>query len=128
MSFDLIVLILTTVGLIMSPGRSSLWQLLFRQGIVYFMVAFVSNLIAQFANHPAQLKHQSGAVYVSSFAGDGCGWGVNGWIQAVKTGPGVQTKFFASYFNDPATNAQYAGYLDGILPVGQLCFAQTTVD
>jgi len=46
MSFDLIVLILTTIGLVMSPGRSSLWQLLFRQGIVYFFVAFVSNLIA----------------------------------------------------------------------------------
>lgn len=46
MSFDLIVLVLTTVGLVLSPGRSSLWQLLFRQGIVYFFVAFVSNLIA----------------------------------------------------------------------------------
>lgn len=46
MSFDLIVLTLTAVGLVLSPGRSSLWQLLFRQGIVYFFVAFVSNLIA----------------------------------------------------------------------------------
>ncbi|KAF8302623.1 hypothetical protein DL93DRAFT_2102570 [Clavulina sp. PMI_390] len=45
MSFDLIVLVLTTVGLVMSPGRSSLWQLLFRQGIVYFFVAFLCNMI-----------------------------------------------------------------------------------
>jgi hypothetical protein len=45
MSFDLIVLVLTTIGLVMSPGRSSLWQLLFRQGVVYFLVAFVVNMI-----------------------------------------------------------------------------------
>ncbi|KAF8302625.1 hypothetical protein DL93DRAFT_465819 [Clavulina sp. PMI_390] len=45
MSFDLIVLILTTAGLVLSPGRSSLWQLLFRQGIVYFLVAFLCNMI-----------------------------------------------------------------------------------
>lgn len=45
MSFDLIVLVLTAVGLVMSPGRSSLWQLLFRQGIVYFLVAFLANMV-----------------------------------------------------------------------------------
>lgn len=45
MSFDFIVLVLTTVGLLRSPGRSSLWQLLFRHGIVYFAVAFIANLI-----------------------------------------------------------------------------------
>jgi hypothetical protein len=45
MSFDLIVLILSVVGLIFSPGRSSLWQLLFAQGAIYFIVAFSANLI-----------------------------------------------------------------------------------
>ena len=45
MSFDFIVLVLTTIGLVMSPGRSSLWQLLFRQGVIYFLVAFVANMI-----------------------------------------------------------------------------------
>jgi len=45
MSFDLVVLILTTIGLVRSPSRSSLWQLLFRQGVVYFLVAFVANTI-----------------------------------------------------------------------------------
>jgi len=45
MLFDFIVLVLTTIGLAMSPRRSSLWQLLFRQGIIYFLIAFVANLI-----------------------------------------------------------------------------------
>jgi len=45
MSFDFIVLVLTTTGLVMSPGRSSLWQLLFRQGIIYFLVAFIANMV-----------------------------------------------------------------------------------
>ena len=45
MSFDFIVLVLTTIGLVRSPTRSSLWQLLFRQGIIYFLVAFIANSI-----------------------------------------------------------------------------------
>jgi hypothetical protein len=44
MSFDLIVLVLTTIGLVMSPTRSSLWQLLFQQGIIYFLVAFIASM------------------------------------------------------------------------------------
>ena len=43
--FDLVVLVLTTTGLYLSPARSSLWQLLFRQGIIYFVAAFVANMI-----------------------------------------------------------------------------------
>jgi len=43
--FDLAVLVLTTTGLYLSPARSSLWQLLFRQGIIYFVAAFVANMI-----------------------------------------------------------------------------------
>ena len=45
MSFDFIVLVLTTIGLVMSHGRSSLWQLVFRQGIIYFFVAFIVNVV-----------------------------------------------------------------------------------
>ena len=45
MLFDLLVLLLTTIGLVLSPGRSSLWHLLFRQGVVYFVVAFIANLV-----------------------------------------------------------------------------------
>lgn len=45
MSLDLIVLVLTMVGLVISPGRSSLWNLLFRQGVIYFLVAFVANVV-----------------------------------------------------------------------------------
>jgi len=43
--FDLLVLVLTTTGLYLSPARSSLWKLLFRQGIVYFVVSFVANTL-----------------------------------------------------------------------------------
>lgn len=46
MSFDCLVLVLTTVRLIMSPTRSSLWQLIFRQGIIYFLVAFIANALS----------------------------------------------------------------------------------
>ena len=34
----------------MLPGRSSLWQLLFQQGVVYFLVAFIANFIFLFLN------------------------------------------------------------------------------
>ncbi|KAF8592519.1 hypothetical protein K439DRAFT_1400394 [Ramaria rubella] len=43
MSFDLTVLILTSVGLYLSPGRSSLWKLVFKDGVIFFAAAFVSN-------------------------------------------------------------------------------------
>jgi len=45
MVFDFIVLVLTTIGLVMSPNRSSLWQLLFRQGVIYFVVTCLANLV-----------------------------------------------------------------------------------
>ena len=45
MLFDLTVLVLTTIGLLVSANRSSLWQLLFRQGIIYFLVAFIVNTL-----------------------------------------------------------------------------------
>ncbi|KAF8520116.1 hypothetical protein JB92DRAFT_2709619 [Gautieria morchelliformis] len=43
MSFDLVVLILTSIGLYISPGRSSLWKLVFKDGVAFFAAAFVSN-------------------------------------------------------------------------------------
>lgn len=42
---DLIVLILTLIGLLMTPGRSQLWKLLLGDGILYFLVAFLANTI-----------------------------------------------------------------------------------
>jgi hypothetical protein len=46
MFIDLVVLVLSTVGLIMTPGRSSLWKLLFKDGVVFFLMAFFSNACA----------------------------------------------------------------------------------
>lgn len=48
MAFDLTVLVVSTFGLLRSGGTqgSGLWKLLFRDGIVYFMVAFVGNAVA----------------------------------------------------------------------------------
>jgi len=42
---DLSVLIVTLAGLSWSPGRSGLWRMLWDQGIMFFIVAFVANLI-----------------------------------------------------------------------------------
>jgi len=42
---DLVTLLLTTIKLMMSPNRSSLWHLLFRQGVVYFVVTCITNVI-----------------------------------------------------------------------------------
>jgi len=42
---DLIVLILTLIGLLMTPGRSQLWKLLLGDGVLYFLVAFLANTI-----------------------------------------------------------------------------------
>ncbi|CCA78000.1 hypothetical protein PIIN_00712 [Serendipita indica DSM 11827] len=42
---DLIVLILTLVGLLITPGRSQLWKLLLNDGILYFLVAFLVNTV-----------------------------------------------------------------------------------
>ncbi|KAG8748820.1 hypothetical protein FRC14_001930 [Serendipita sp. 396] len=42
---DLIVLILTLVGLLITPGRSQLWKLLVGDGVLYFIIAFVANTI-----------------------------------------------------------------------------------
>ncbi|KAG8897482.1 hypothetical protein FRB99_008123 [Tulasnella sp. 403] len=48
MSFDLIVLVLSTYGLLFAPGRSrsGLYTLLIKDGLVYFIVAFTSNTVA----------------------------------------------------------------------------------
>ncbi|KAG8862243.1 hypothetical protein FRB96_001822 [Tulasnella sp. 330] len=51
MAFDLLVLVLSTIGLLRLPGRSGnkasgLWTLLNRDGLFFFIVAFTSNLVA----------------------------------------------------------------------------------
>lgn len=46
MFVDLAVLIVSTVGLLLTPGRSSLWRLLFTDGIVFFLTAFACNALA----------------------------------------------------------------------------------
>lgn len=43
MGFGLILLVLSTTGLLIS-ARSSLWKLLFRDGIAYFIISFYANL------------------------------------------------------------------------------------
>lgn len=42
---DLAVLILSLVGLLGSSGRSTLWGILFVQGIIYFVVSFTANIL-----------------------------------------------------------------------------------
>lgn len=46
MFVDLVVLIVSITGLLLTPGRSSLWKLLFKDGIVFFLVAFICNALA----------------------------------------------------------------------------------
>jgi len=50
MPFDLTVLVLTAIAMLRSPRHSSLRQLLFRQGVVYFLVAFVANMVPTIFN------------------------------------------------------------------------------
>lgn len=50
MSFDFIILCTTSIGLLLSSSRSSLGQLLFRDGIVYFVVTFSANLVPAVLN------------------------------------------------------------------------------
>ncbi|KAG8800160.1 hypothetical protein FRC17_006952, partial [Serendipita sp. 399] len=42
---DLAVLLVTLAGLSWSPGKSGLWRMLWEQGIMYFMVACIANVI-----------------------------------------------------------------------------------
>jgi hypothetical protein len=46
MFVDLVVLVLSTIGLLLTPGRSTLWKLLFKDGVVFFLMAFCSNAAA----------------------------------------------------------------------------------
>lgn len=45
MFVDLVVLVISIVGLMLTPGRSSLWKLLFKDGIIFFVVAFLCNAL-----------------------------------------------------------------------------------
>jgi len=46
MFVDLVVLFVSVIGLLLTPGRSSLWKLLFKDGIIFFLVAFICNALA----------------------------------------------------------------------------------
>ncbi|KAG8888639.1 hypothetical protein FRB98_007200 [Tulasnella sp. 332] len=50
MAFDFFVLVVTSIGLYRLPGRQTagnqLWSMLFKDGLVFFLVAFSSNLVA----------------------------------------------------------------------------------
>ncbi|KZV92934.1 hypothetical protein EXIGLDRAFT_613689, partial [Exidia glandulosa HHB12029] len=45
MSFDAVVLVLSVVGLLGSTARSNIWNLLLKDGIIYFVVAFSANTV-----------------------------------------------------------------------------------
>lgn len=62
MAYDLLVLSLSSIGLVRSLGRSDLWSLLFQDGIVYFIVAFSANTVATVS----QLTLRSRIVLVSN--------------------------------------------------------------
>jgi len=50
MCFDLVILIFTTMGLLRSSNRSGLWQLLFRDGLVFWGISFTVNAIPAILN------------------------------------------------------------------------------
>lgn len=50
MGFDFVILVLSTVGLLMSSTRSTLWKLLFYDGIIFFTVTFAANAVAAVLN------------------------------------------------------------------------------
>ena len=45
MGFDLVIFIYTSVALLRNTTRSGLWQLLFRDGLIYWAVTFCVNSI-----------------------------------------------------------------------------------
>ncbi|KDQ64813.1 hypothetical protein JAAARDRAFT_116772 [Jaapia argillacea MUCL 33604] len=50
MAFDCIILLLTTAALMRQTSRSGLWDLLFRDGLVYFLVTFTCNCLPAVLN------------------------------------------------------------------------------
>jgi len=45
MFLDAVVLIMTTIGLVITPGRSNLWRLLLSDGILFFGISFLVNTV-----------------------------------------------------------------------------------
>lgn len=89
--------------------------------------ASISSTIVRWANHAAQLKDSTGAVYVGTFSGENCWFGQGdfaaGWTQAVKTGPGnsgVKTKFIPSFFPVGSHGSMFPSFMDGTFPVRRL--------
>ncbi|KAG8906843.1 hypothetical protein FRC00_012303, partial [Tulasnella sp. 408] len=85
--------------------------------------ASISSTIVRWANHAAQLKDSTGAVYVGTFSGENCWFGQGdfaaGWYQAVKAGPsssGVKTKFIPSFFPVGSHSDMYTSFMDGTFP------------
>ncbi|KZW03891.1 hypothetical protein EXIGLDRAFT_827838 [Exidia glandulosa HHB12029] len=50
MAFDFIVLVLSTTGLLCSQSRSTVWHMLFRDGLVFFFSTFSANAVAAVLN------------------------------------------------------------------------------
>lgn len=45
MLYDFALLVLTIIGLLRMPSTSTLWKTLVKQGVMYFILNFVANLI-----------------------------------------------------------------------------------
>lgn len=45
MGFDLVILVATAVALMRLSARTGLWQLLLKDGLVYFLVSFTANSV-----------------------------------------------------------------------------------
>ncbi|KIJ60146.1 hypothetical protein HYDPIDRAFT_99346 [Hydnomerulius pinastri MD-312] len=45
MFYDMLVFLLTIVGLSRKPSASALWKRLYRQGVVYFAITFLANIV-----------------------------------------------------------------------------------
>lgn len=50
MLYDLALLVFTIIGLLRVPSSSTLWKMLVKQGVIYFILNFVANLILLILN------------------------------------------------------------------------------
>ncbi|KAG8920541.1 hypothetical protein FRC02_000840 [Tulasnella sp. 418] len=77
---------------------------------------FIRQYIANYANHPNQLKDSRGRIIVSTFGGEYCTFGQgnlnDGWRKAVKEGL-PETLFIPSFFSDPSNFKDY-NVVDGM--------------
>lgn len=59
MGFDLIIFAFTCAALLRNSSRSGLWHLLFRDGLIYWIVTFSVNAIPAVSPRPRMSKHVS---------------------------------------------------------------------